>query len=80
MTYDAGSQTCFACSVGAARRVVAYNAASQTLRTGMLARKKVHDVRHDVALCSQVGSRVLRFAGTKKDRNAVHPNSYQCTS
>ena len=42
-------------------------------RTGMLSRKKTYDLKHDVRLRFEIGNRVLRLAGTKKDAKAVHP-------
>ena len=55
------------------RRGVAFDAVSQTLRVNMLARKKIYDLRHDVALKFRLGDLVLRMAGTKSDPHAVHP-------
>ena len=57
------------------RRSITYDAVTHTLRTGMLARKKVYDLKHDVTLKFRVGDRVLRLAGTKKDAKAVHPKA-----
>ena len=52
---------------------VARDAVSQKLRAGMLANKKVYDLRHDVRIRYCVGDRVLRMVGSKKEFKGVHP-------